>query len=97
MQDTKSLGEYINKEAGSLPKLVLGILPISLADIYLAIRQFGDVHVSVSTLTCSIIRTILMSCVGTDAMCRKSCRGVRHALEKPVSALFIMVIGTYLF
>jgi hypothetical protein len=90
MQDMKSLGEYINKEAGRLLELALGILPSSSADTYLAVEQF-----ELYTLTCSIIRTILTSCVGADAMCSKSCRSVRHALEKLVSTLF-MVISTYL-
>jgi hypothetical protein len=47
MQDMKSLGDYVQKATGSLPKLVLVILPTSSADIYLAVKQFGDVHVGV--------------------------------------------------
>jgi hypothetical protein len=62
MQDMKSLGEYVQKAAGSLPKLVLVILPISSADIYLAVKQFGDVHVGVCALTVlKKIRVILIS------------------------------------
>lgn len=51
MQDMKSLGEHVQKVAGKMPTLVLVILPTSSADIYLAIKQFGDVHVGVCTLT----------------------------------------------
>ncbi|KAJ8584913.1 hypothetical protein M405DRAFT_433214 [Rhizopogon salebrosus TDB-379] len=47
VKDMKSLGEYVQKASGSLPKLVLVILPTSSADIYLAVKQFGDVHVGV--------------------------------------------------
>jgi len=47
----KSLGVYIHKETGTLPELVLIILPTSAADIYMAIKQFGDVHIGVCALT----------------------------------------------
>jgi hypothetical protein len=55
MQDMKSLREYVQKATGSLPKLVLVILLISSADIYLAVKQFGDVHVGVRALTVFIL------------------------------------------
>jgi hypothetical protein len=53
MQDMKSLGEHVQKETGSLLKQVLVNFPTNSADIYLAVKQFGDVHVGVRVLTVS--------------------------------------------
>jgi hypothetical protein len=39
MQNMKFLGEYHNKEAGSLPELVFGILQTSSADSYIETRR----------------------------------------------------------
>ncbi|OAX35837.1 hypothetical protein K503DRAFT_784798 [Rhizopogon vinicolor AM-OR11-026] len=47
LEDMKSLGEYINKEARSLLHLVLGIRLTTSADIHLAVKQLDDVHVCV--------------------------------------------------
>jgi hypothetical protein len=82
MQDMKSLGEYVQKATGSLPKLVLVILPISSVDIYLAVKQFGDVHVGVRALT--VLKKnpshtyIFVYNVGADTVRCKSCCGVRN-------------------
>jgi hypothetical protein len=80
MQDMKSLGEYVQKASGSLPKLVLVILPTSSADIYLAVKQFGDVHVGVRALTVfNPSHTYIFAYnVGADTMRCKSCYGVRN-------------------
>ncbi|KAJ8594591.1 hypothetical protein M405DRAFT_838453 [Rhizopogon salebrosus TDB-379] len=75
MQNMKSLGEYVQKATGSLPKLVLVILPISSADVCLAVKQFGDVHVGVPT-------QIDAKLGGVNALSRF------HALEKLMSVLF---------
>jgi hypothetical protein len=79
MQDMKSLGEYVQKASGSLPKLVLVILPTSSADIYLAVKQFGDVHVGVraSTVFNPSHTYIFVHNVGADTVRCKSC-GVRN-------------------
>jgi len=63
----KLLADQVNKLAGKLPTLVMVILPTSSADIYMAVKQFGDVHVGVRDSNSFFIRTC--SCfVGADAM-----------------------------
>jgi len=66
----KLLADQVNKLAGKLPTLVMVILPTTSADIYMAVKQFGDVHVGVHDSNTFFIRTC--SCfVDADAIRRK--------------------------
>ncbi|OJA17422.1 hypothetical protein AZE42_04820 [Rhizopogon vesiculosus] len=98
--DMRSLGEYINKKTGSLPELVLVILPTSSADIYLAVKQFGDVHVGMPTQCVrenKIERANDQYCANLGMKINVKLGGVNAlprspALEKLVSATF-MIMG----
>jgi hypothetical protein len=82
MQDMKSLGEYVQKASGSLPKLVSVILPTSSADIYLAVKQFGDVHVGVRV-------TYSVGCFRLSLIPRTHYLSLRHPSITP---LFLSLI-----
>ncbi|KAG1749019.1 ribonuclease H-like domain-containing protein [Suillus paluster] len=49
VKDMRSIGQDVNNKTKRLPELVLAILPVSSADIYMVIKQFGDVHAGVPT------------------------------------------------